>query len=105
MQEAGSNAFTMSPSRWIETTGAIGICATLIVANDWLILEFSSVKLEFQWKNWKIPIMVLLYASCACPAVRFCTLARAGTLRGVAGIGSSMCRRNCMCRKCSAYDW
>ena len=25
MQEAGSNAFTMSPSRWIETTGAIGI--------------------------------------------------------------------------------
>ena len=25
MQEAGSNAFTMSPSRWIETTGAIGV--------------------------------------------------------------------------------
>lgn len=25
MNEAGSNAFTMSPSRWVETTGAIGI--------------------------------------------------------------------------------
>lgn len=25
MSEAGSNAFTMSPSRWVETTGAIGI--------------------------------------------------------------------------------
>lgn len=25
LQEAGSNAFTMSPSRWIETTNAIGI--------------------------------------------------------------------------------
>ena len=25
MREAGSNAFTLSPSRWIELTGAIGI--------------------------------------------------------------------------------
>ena len=25
LSEAGSNAFTMSPSRWVETTGAIGI--------------------------------------------------------------------------------
>lgn len=25
MNEAGNNAFTMSPSRWVETTGAIGI--------------------------------------------------------------------------------
>lgn len=25
LSEAGNNAFTMSPSRWIETTGAIGI--------------------------------------------------------------------------------
>ena len=25
MAEAGSNAFTMSPSRWVELTGAIGI--------------------------------------------------------------------------------
>lgn len=25
LNEAGNNAFTMSPSRWVETTGAIGI--------------------------------------------------------------------------------
>ena len=25
LREAGSNAFTLSPSRWIELTGAIGI--------------------------------------------------------------------------------
>lgn len=25
LREAGSNAFTMSPSRWVELTGAIGI--------------------------------------------------------------------------------
>jgi len=25
MKDAGSNAFTMSPSRWVELTGAIGI--------------------------------------------------------------------------------
>ena len=25
LKDAGSHAFTMSPSRWIETTGAIGI--------------------------------------------------------------------------------
>jgi hypothetical protein len=25
LREAGSNAFTMSPSRWVEQTGAIGI--------------------------------------------------------------------------------
>lgn len=29
MREAGSNSFTMSPSRWIELTGAIGIISKL----------------------------------------------------------------------------
>lgn len=38
LKEAGSNSFTMSPSRWVELTGAIGIreCAFLwLIPNIW----------------------------------------------------------------------
>ena len=55
MQEAGSNAFTMSPSRWIETTGAIGIVVRNgkyggTYAHYDIALKFASwVSVEFEF--------------------------------------------------------
>ncbi len=34
LREAGSNAFTLSPSRWIELTGAIGIISKIVLLRD-----------------------------------------------------------------------
>ena len=36
--QAGSNAFTMSPSKWINGVGAVGIVSKLILSNKWFII-------------------------------------------------------------------
>lgn len=54
MREAGSNSFTMSPSRWIELTGAIGIISKLgreggTYAQRDIAFKFASwVSVEFE---------------------------------------------------------
>lgn len=54
MREAGSNSFTMSPSRWIELTGAIGIICKLgreggTYAQRDIAFKFASwVSVEFE---------------------------------------------------------
>ncbi len=42
--QAGSNVFTMSPTKWIETTGAIGILANLESYNAVLIHQGKNQK-------------------------------------------------------------
>lgn len=54
LREAGSNSFTMSPSRWVETTGAIGIVNKLgrdggTYAQRDIAFKFASwVSVEFE---------------------------------------------------------
>lgn len=54
LREAGSNSFTMSPSRWIELTGAIGIINKLgrdggTYAQRDIAFKFASwVSVEFE---------------------------------------------------------
>ena len=48
LKEAGSNSFTMSPSRWIETTGAIGI-ALKNGANGG---TFAQKDIAFKFASW-----------------------------------------------------
>ncbi len=51
LKEAGSNAFTMSPSRWIETTGAIG----LITRNGVNGGTFAQRDIAFKFASWGSP--------------------------------------------------
>ena len=47
LREAGTNAFTMSPSRWIELTNAIGIVAlNAVFINDGLPQSERLIKLN-----------------------------------------------------------
>ncbi|MBQ9724750.1 MAG: KilA-N domain-containing protein, partial [Neisseriaceae bacterium] len=48
LKEAGSNAFTMSPSRWIETTNAIG----LITKNGAKGGTFAQRDIAFKFASW-----------------------------------------------------
>jgi hypothetical protein len=54
LNESGSNAFTLSPSRWINSTGAIGLISTIgknggTFAHSEIALEFASwVSTEFK---------------------------------------------------------
>lgn len=48
LAEAGSNAFTMSPSRWVETTGAIGI----ITKNGAGGGTYAQRDIAFKFANW-----------------------------------------------------
>lgn len=48
LKEAGSNAFTMSPSRWIETTNAIG----LITKNGSLAGTYAQRDIAFKFASW-----------------------------------------------------
>ncbi len=54
LNESGSNAFTLSPTRWIESTGAIGIISSIgknggTFAHSEIALEFASwVSTEFK---------------------------------------------------------
>lgn len=48
LAEAGSNAFTMSPSRWVETTGAIGI----IIKNGAGGGTYAQRDIAFKFANW-----------------------------------------------------
>ena len=48
MQEAGGNAFTMSPSRWIETTGAVGI----IVKNGKYGGTYAHYDIALKFASW-----------------------------------------------------
>ncbi len=51
LKEAGSNSFTMSPSRWIETTGAIG----LITRNGVNGGTFAQRDIAFKFASWVSP--------------------------------------------------
>ena len=42
LAEAGSNAFTMSPSRWVELTGAVGILSKNGAGGGTYVLELSN---------------------------------------------------------------
>ena len=48
LKEAGSHAFTMSPSRWIETTGAIG----LILKNGANGGTYAQKDIAFKFASW-----------------------------------------------------
>ena len=48
LKEAGSNAFTMSPSRWVETTGAIGI----IVKNGKNAGTYAHYDIAVKFASW-----------------------------------------------------
>lgn len=39
LKEAGNNSFTMSPSRWIEETGATGLMLNQIAISQMTVLE------------------------------------------------------------------
>lgn len=47
-REAGSNSFTMSPSRWIETTGAVGIISKAGAAGG----TFAQRDIAFKFASW-----------------------------------------------------
>ncbi len=51
LKEAGSNAFTMSPSRWIETTGAVG----LITRNGANGGTYAQRDIAFKFASWISP--------------------------------------------------
>ncbi len=51
LKEAGSNAFTMSPSRWIEITGAIG----LITRNGANGGTYAQRDIAFKFASWVSP--------------------------------------------------
>lgn len=56
LAEAGSNAFTMSPSRWVETTGAIGF----ITKNGADGGTYAQRDIAFKFANW-VSVEFVLY--------------------------------------------
>ena len=58
LKEAGSNAFTMSPSRWVEQTGAIGLITkngngggTYAIKENLIPKELSKTQTSFVYAN------------------------------------------------------
>ncbi len=48
LREAGSNAFTMSPTRWVEITGAVGIITTRGAGGG----TFAQKDIAFKFASW-----------------------------------------------------
>ena len=53
LAEAGSNAFTMSPSRWVELTGAVGILSKTVpeAGRTHSATSLSSLPVGFPWNS------------------------------------------------------